>query len=157
MELVPWPPNFGGWDRNVRYLSTEFRASGADMYGTLIRTLPFGSCLIPNSPKVGGLTYPLVKFYANFWNISEEALSLAFWSTQYSVDNFLLWAIVMLKLEFWWIILERDFAHNYRYGTNADTANMQTCQLFPRCAEHPPPTPRCVARCIHPVKGSHSY
>jgi hypothetical protein len=36
------------------------------MYGTLIhRILPFGS-MIPNSPKVGGLTYPLGKFYANF-------------------------------------------------------------------------------------------
>jgi hypothetical protein len=67
---MPWssgtgPLNFGGLRPKCLVPFTEFKASGADMYGTLDppNLALLGPCLIPRSPKIGGLTYPLGKIF----------------------------------------------------------------------------------------------
>jgi hypothetical protein len=88
--LVPGPLKFWGLRPKGPIPFTEFKASGVDMYFDLKLAL-LGPCPIQCSPKIGGLTYPPGKFYANFWNISEGSpdMSLGLWSTQDSADNFL--------------------------------------------------------------------
>jgi hypothetical protein len=57
----------GVWDRKVRYLSLNLGPPEQTcMVLRPTKFCPFQSMSDPNSPKVGGLTYPLGKFYTNF-------------------------------------------------------------------------------------------
>jgi len=62
----------GVWVWKVQYLSPNLlRPPEPTWYLDPLNLALLGPCLIPHSPKIRGLTYPLGKFYANFWNILE--------------------------------------------------------------------------------------
>jgi len=72
MELVPWPPEFGGLRPKCPIpFSPNFGPPEQICMVPWSEPCPFLVHVWSQIPESRSLTYPLGKFYANFWNISE--------------------------------------------------------------------------------------